>query len=194
MSLRFQSRWKRLGALAACGFALAAGRESYVRWTAPLRQEEAKILRDMAELGERITGARRAISEVRHQEMDMGSTRSHLKRLQGDYPDGSPMVWVPTLVKDHFARSGNVAPLVRHNTNHHDPEIPGYERGFWFVGLPIEARQNISTMVLAAVDLELQNPLLRMLDFAIRPDSDNPAQHLMVINIAVLAPKAKGAR
>ncbi len=190
MSLPFENKWKRLGAVAACGLALAAGRELYVRTTAPLRQQEAKILRDVAALSRRIDAARKTIAEVQAQEKDVEAIRSKAERLQADCPPGSPVVWVPSLLRDHFARSGAAVLLTRLNAIQDEPNLPGHARGFWSAALPIdEAGHDIAALLEEVADLERQNPCVRVLDFAVRPDPENPGHRVALLNLTALSRK-----
>lgn len=190
MSPLTDNKWKHLGALAACGLALAGGREFHVRSTVLLRQQEAEILRDVADLSRRIDGAHKTIEEVRTQQKDAEASRIEWERLQDDHPAGSPMVWVPTLVRDQFARSGTAVLLTRLNTIQDEPNLRGYRRGFWSTALPIdEGGRNIPALLQGVADLEQRNPCVRVLDFTIRPDPENPGGRVALLNLTTLIPK-----
>lgn len=190
MSRRLGNKWKNLGAVALCALALIAGWQIHNRSTAPLRQQEAEILSDVADLKERIAGARKAFAEIRAQEASMTTIRAELMRLEGERRAGSPIVWVPALVKEHFARSGTAVLLTRLNTTQDMPNLPGYARGFWSTALPIdEAGGNIATITRGVVDLEQQNPCVRVLDFAICPDPEHPSRRVALMNLTVLIRK-----
>lgn len=184
-----ENQWNYLGAAAACGLALA-GWGFYARWTAPLHREAAEITRDVVHLRDQIDAAHKTIAEVHALKKDTEATRSAGVRLQEGYPPGSPMVWVPTLIKDHFARSGTAVLLTRLNTVQDEPNLPGQARGFWSTALPIdEAGGNLAPMIHGVADLELQNPFFTVLDFAIRPDPENPGRRVALLNLTALIPK-----
>jgi hypothetical protein len=183
-------KWKRLGAVAVCGLALAASREFYGRSIAPLRQEETETLREIADLRERVESARKTIAEIREQEKDADRIRNELERIENDLPAGSAMVSVPALVSEHFARFGISVPLVRLNRTQDEPSIPGYGRGFWSVALPIdEAGRNIPILLVSVADLDQRNSFVRVLDFSIRPDPETPGGRIGTLNLTAVIRK-----
>ena len=180
----------RLGGLAACALALVAGWGYYAHSIAPLRLREAEISREVGELRVRVADARKTIAGIQAQENDADRVRSELDRLRDELPAGSAMVWLPALLKGHFARAGIAVPVVRLNTTQDEPELPGYGRGYWSAALPIDgAGRNIRTMLAAVADLEEQQPFLRVLDFAIRPDPENPKGRVGLLNLGTLIRK-----
>lgn len=190
MILRYENKWKHLGTVVACGLALVAGREFYLQETAPLRAQAAKILREVAELSGQIDAAHKAIAEVHAEKKDTEASRSAGERLHDGCPAGPPMVWVPALIKDHFARSGTAVLITRFITIQDEPNLPGQERGFWSTALAIgEAGRNITPVIHGIADLEQQHPYVRVLDFAIRTDPENPGQRVALFNLTALIPK-----
>jgi hypothetical protein len=182
--------WTRTGTAGLCGLALAAVWAFHGLAIAPLDQREAAARRDAADLRERIEGARQKIKEVREIEEDTGRTRGELKRLQDELPAGSAMISAPALVKEHFERSGIAVSLVRLNTTQDEPNMPGYVRGFWSVALPIdEPGRTIAPLLLAVAELDQQHSFFRVLDFAIRPDPENPDGRIGVLNVAAVIQK-----
>lgn len=185
-----EKTWMRLGGLAVCALALWSGREYHSRFIAPLSQREMETLREAGDLGERVASARKTIAEIRAQEKDADRVRSELKRLQDELPAGAATVELPALVKRHFASVGIAVPLVRLNTTLDEPELPGYAHDYWSVALPIDAAgRNIPSMLLAVADLDQQNAFVRVLDFSIRPDSENPDGRVGLLNLVALIRK-----
>jgi hypothetical protein len=179
----------RFGAIAVCALALAVGREFYVHSIAPFSQRETEALREAGDLGERVDGAQKTMADIQAQEKDADRVRSELERLRDELP-ADAAVAVPALVKEHFARHGIVVPLVRLNTMQEEPELPGCEHGYWSVALPIDdAGRNITAMLLAVADFDQQNPFVRVLDFSIRPDPENPGGRVGSLNLAALVRK-----
>ena len=122
---------------------------------------------------------------VRHQEAER--VRRELDRLYRELLAGSAMFSMPPLVREHFARFGIPVRLVRMNSTKDEPDIPGHERSFWSVALPIdEGGRNIFKMLLAVADLDQEKPFLRVIDFAIRPDPENPTARMASMNVSVL--------
>ena len=175
----------RIGAIVACALALGAGRDFYTRSISPLLQKESEIQRESDAVDERIENARLTIAKTRTLETNADKSRSELERLQDELPAGSPMVSMPALVGEHFTRHGLNAPLIRLNTTREEPKIPGYRRGYWSLAVPIDKDgANIPTLLSTIADLEQQYAFLRVLDFAIRPDPENPDARVGLMNFA----------
>ncbi len=177
----------RIGAVVACTLAIAAGRDFYTRSISPLLQKETEIQRESDAVDKRIESARLVIAKTRTLETNADRARSELERLQNELPPGSPMVSMPALVGDHFTRHGLNVPLIRLNTTREEPKIPGYRRGYWSVALPIDKDgANIPTLLTTIADLEQHYAFVRVLDFAIRPDPENPEARLGLMNFAAV--------
>jgi hypothetical protein len=184
-----------LRSIAACGLALVVGWAFHARVIAPLKQREAEALRGGAELKSRLDGAQNLIAEVQAEEQNASREPGEMKRLESELPPGSAMFWLPPLVKRHLERAGFADSLVNLSALRDEPRIPGCERSFWSVRLPIDAAgRNVPTLLLAVADLDQQNPFLRVLDFSTRPDPDNRTRRVAAIEVGILSPKAKGPR
>ena len=182
--------WMWLCGLAAFGLALAAGREKYASSLALLRERETEALRATASLGEQIQKAQATIADTQAKETAASRLRRELKDLECRFPEGSATLWLPALVREHFARSGISVRLIRLNTIQDEPDISGYERGVWSVVLPVEETgRNNPKWHLAVAQIESENPCLRVLDFATLPDPENSRGHLMSLTIAALVRK-----
>ncbi|MCE9609489.1 MAG: hypothetical protein K8R23_04620 [Chthoniobacter sp.] len=181
--------WLIGGLLIGCG---AAGLAwfGYQRSLAPLQQSAREAGVATASLQERLEKARVAIQEVRTLESDAQSVRRQMDQLAMDLPDGPAAVWMPKLIKDHFAAFGLSVAIVRMNTVRAEPELPNFRRGYWAVGLPIvENTRSAAGTLLAVAEFEQQHPLVKVLDFAIRPDPENPQRRMALLNVAALIRK-----
>jgi hypothetical protein len=183
----------RIGGVAVYGLALAVGWTFHGRSIVPLRQIEKDTLAEIVDLRASIKSAKVTIAETRTGEQAARLSMSESQRPK-DGPSGKPAsVWLPALVKEHFTRLGIAEPVVRLNMTEEESAIPGYERAFWFVSLPIdEAGRNIATILLGVADLDQRNPLVRVLDFAVQPDSDDPMRRVATFNLTILSPKPSG--
>lgn len=192
--MRFWEHWTRARVVAACAVASTVAWIVHSRAVAPLRGSETEAARNVAELKGHIENALSTIAEIRKEEEDAGKSRNEFEQMQGDLPTGSPLVWLPPLVSETFTSSGLPSPLVHLKSNREDPEIPSCERRSWLVRLPIDnVSRNIAPLLLAVADLDHLNPFVRVLDFAIRPDSGSPSKRSAVLHVAILSPKAKTA-
>lgn len=181
---------KRFGGLAAFALALAAGREYYARSIVPLRQRAAEMLRETDGLGERMENARKTIAETRAQEQEAQHAQSELGRIRDELPKGPATVALPAVLKAHFARSGIDVALVRMNEAKEAPGLPGYEHHYCSMALPIDdAGRNIATLLLAVSGLRQQVPFVRVLDFSIRPDPENPGGRVGSLGLVALTRK-----
>ncbi|MGB8166835.1 MAG: hypothetical protein WCF18_05050 [Chthoniobacteraceae bacterium] len=142
------------------------------------------------ELREKIDGARTAIREAQKLDNAAEAMRWQIERMDQEIPAGPGMVWLPELVKQHFAAFGLTVSIVRMNTVREEPEMPGYSRGYWSVGLPIlDGNHNAEGSLLAVAEFERLHPFISVLDFAIRADPENPQRRLAVLNVAAFIRK-----
>ena len=70
------------------------------------------------------------------------------------------------------------------------PDLAGYQRIYWAVGVNLpDGSRNIPRLLFAVAEIEEQYPFARVIDFAIRPDPEDPRCRAATVNIAVLVPK-----
>lgn len=188
MSVTAHSFTKRRWLLAA-GVAAAGGWAFYSTQISPLRERERTTRHRIAELSGEVQGARRAMEEMRAQEGQATEARAEVDRWNQDYPAGSATAWVPELVESHFARFGIDVAIVRLNTTLEEPELPGYDRAYWSVGMPIAEANKARASLLAAAEFEQQYRFVRLLDFAIQPDPHDVSRRIAVLNLSALIRK-----
>ena len=144
----------------------------------------------IASLREQIAGAHAASQEIRTLAIDATAFRAQIDRLEEEIPGPSVRVSLPEQVKQHFARFGLRVSVVRMNSVREDYDLPGYDRGYWSVSLPIaEARDKAAASLLAVAEFEQQHPFVRILDFAIQPDPEDPAGRVGSLSLATLIRK-----
>ena len=158
--------------------------------TAPFVERERKDRDAVASLQGSIAEAREAIQQVRTLEGEAEAVRLRIGRLDEEIPAGPAMVWLPELVKQHFSHFGLSVAIVRMNTTRDVPDLSRHSRGYWSVGLPIEESSfKAAGAVLAVAEFEQQNPFVKVLDFAIRPDPEHPQGRIAVMNLTALIRK-----
>src|SRR5436190_17487588 len=166
------------------GVTLAAGGMYYEQSTNHTTE------RQNAALKERIADARRTIAELQEQEARAKQERVKLDAIHEGAPPTPALVWFPRRVKQHFQQF-EPGPTTRLNTSVDEAALPGFERTYWAIEMAAgktssEARE----ICIAIAEFERLNPSVRVVDVAIRPDTDNPdAPRLMVVNLSVLGPK-----
>ncbi len=175
--------------LVAASVATVVGWAWYAEGVRPLREDEVTTRIRIAELGGKIESAGKAIEKMRAHDGQAAEARAELDRWNQECPAGSAMTWFPELVKSHFTRFGMVVAIVRLNTTLDEPDLPGYSRAYWSVGLPIsEANKGLASL-LAAAELEQHHRFVRLLDFAIQPDPHDLSRRIAVLNLSALIRK-----
>jgi hypothetical protein len=155
---------------------------------APLQRSERELLGTLTDRRERIDAARKTIEEIKQQEQATAGARAELQRLHRDLPAGSVMSWFPSRMKQHFDRLGISDSVTRLNNALDEPEMPGYQRTYWAVDLPIQgAARDISSLLIAVAELEKAEPIVKVIDLAIRQDDDS--HRIAVINVTALVRK-----
>ena len=125
--------------------------------------------------------------EIQKIESDARALRLEMDRLEGEVPGPSVQALLPEELKKHFAALGRSAPTVRMGSVQEAAGLPGYHRGFWSVALPLlETEQSGAGVALAAAELERRQPFVNVLDFAVQPDSEDPARRVAVLKLMTL--------
>lgn len=160
------------GRVWAGGAVLGAAWLFYSQAIGPLQERTADSLRKLVHLRAHLATARGTIQQVREQEQEAGRARGELQRSHGDVRGGSPMVWFPDRMKQHFGRYGIPESVTRLNTALKEPGLPRCQRTYWAVDLPIQnAAHDIPKLLIAVAELEEAEPIVRVIDVAIRQDS-----------------------
>ena len=190
MSTGAAGKWARYFAVLGSGLALLAGWKYESASLHTLRERETEAMREIADLSGRIEKAQEVLAAGRDEEGEAGRIQSELKRLQDALPTGSAMVSLPAIVKGHFESRGVPVQVIRLNATREEPGIPGYDRDFWSVAIPIEeAGRNMTKFLRSVADLDRENPFMRILDLAVRPDPMNPGRRLAMLNVTTLVRK-----
>jgi hypothetical protein len=172
--------------LAAAGLAWWTSVLSVAPWV----ERERRARAESAALKTRLEEAHAAIQKVRDLESDAQAVRRQIDQLAQEIPPGSATVWLPELVKEHFPKFGMNDVIVRMNTIRDVPELPGFHRGYWSVGVPLaETPRSAEGALLAVAEIEQQHPLVKVLDFAIRPDPEHPQGRVALLNVSALIRK-----
>ena len=167
--------------LAIASLAIAAGGVFYERG---IKRGSA---RETADLHGRIVEAQRLIAEV-----DTLDIRQHLSASEGiplsaNLPSGSAQVWLPELVKKHFTNAGLDVSIVRLNSLLDIPETRNFQRGYWSVGVAVEENgKNIPDLLTAVAQFERQNTFIKVLDFSVAQDPENPGKRIAGVNLTTL--------
>ncbi len=184
------SRVRMIGGLLLGSIAVGVAWSSYDQAGAPFRLHEREDRDAIFGLRARVEKARTTIQEVRKLESDAQVVRSQIARLEQEIPAGPAMVWLPELVKTHFASFGLSGAIVRMNIVRGEPDLPAFRRGYWSIALPLpEGSRSAAGSLLAVAEFEQQHPFVKVLDVAIRPDPENPQGKVALLNVAALIRK-----
>lgn len=183
-------RFGTKGSLLVGSIALGVAWWSYSQSIDPFLEREKEARDAIASLKERVGRARTAIQDVRALESDAQTVRRQIEELGRSLPEGAATTWMPELLKQHFSAFGLNTSIVRMNVIRAEPDLPGFCRGYWSVGLPLgEASRSEAGSLLAVAELEQQYPFAKVLDFAVRPDPENPQGRIVLLNVAALVRK-----
>lgn len=156
----------------------------------PRSLHEEDSVRRAGELRQQLDSARGKLRAIKNSEQELGDARSALKKLFGASALTSAMVTFPESVRQHFARFGIPLRVMRLNTIQEMPDVPGYQRVYWSVGLPVaETDQNATGLLIAVAELEEQNCFIKVVDFALQPDVEDPLARTVGINLVTLLPR-----
>ena len=157
---------------------------------APLRLHKKDSVRRVEELRQQLDSAQATLRVSKDPEQELEGERTALNRLFGESALNSAMVSFPESVRQHFARFGIPLRVMRLNTIQEMPDLPGYQRVYWSVALPVaETDRKITGLLIAVAELEKQNRFTKVIDFALLPDVEEPRARTVGINLVTLLPK-----
>lgn len=160
---------------------------SYERSLGSFRRRETNARAEVARLAARVATTRSTIQRARALENEAQEVRRQIARLGQDLPEGPVAKWMPALLTQHLTASGMKTCVIQMGTVRDEPDLPGFLRGTWSVGLPlVEGSNTTAGSLLAMAKFKQRHPFVRVLDFAIRPDPENPRQRIALFNLAVL--------
>jgi hypothetical protein len=156
----------------------------------PLQESADQNIRRIEELKRNVRDARRRIKETQDMERRAAGARAELARWNRERSAASAMVWFPARIKEHFQRFGIVEPGTRMNTSRDEPGLPGFQRTYWRVSLPLSDAEGSAAEVMRAVaQLEQDDPSVKVTDFTILPDPENLERRVAGINVSTLVRK-----
>jgi hypothetical protein len=159
---------------------------------APVRERERQVRAETASLREQISDVRKTVQEIHGLEIRSASERGELNRSDSEFPAGSPVVWIPGLVKRHFGRFGFAELNTEMKDALDEPEFPEYQRIHWstYVVLPMrDAARQIGALLLAVAELEQTERIVRLVDIAVETDADERGPRTAVITFSTLLRK-----
>jgi len=115
----------------------------------------------LAETNGSLRQARNSIDQTRELESECASIRSQLAARAEAMT--SPLVSFPAQMSRHFRQFGIENITTRVNTGIPESELPGYQRTFWSVAVPLGGSQSdVDRALLAFSGLESANPSWRV--------------------------------
>jgi hypothetical protein len=156
---------------------------------APLQVQEDELVRKQKELRAELDSTHEILTSLKDSDEKVAEARTVLNRMLGDKSRNS-MVSFPNDMKDYFSRFALSAPTVRFVTAQDEPGLPGYNKLYWAIGVPVpDTDRNLEGLLRATAALEKEDRFLKMTDFALVPDATDPNVRVASINLVVLGKK-----
>jgi hypothetical protein len=166
---------------------MAVGWWLYAQQIAPLQRQETGTRAAIADLRGRINAARSSLTAIDDLQQQTGNLPARLQEIHGDISADSALAWLPQRVKGHFARFGLPIGATHMVSMQDEPELPGYRRSHWTVGLPIEGgNRKIGALLLAVEGLENEERFVRVIDCVIQPVQEDSSQHKVSMKLLAL--------
>lgn len=157
---------------------------------APIQYRERQVRTEIANFRRQISDAQKTLKGIQDLEMKSASTRSELHRLDSEFPDTPPVVWIPERMRQHFGHFGFVELNTRVKAASDEPELPGYQRISWSMDIPMQnITKQIGGLLLAVADLEQTLRIARVADIAIQADANEPGPRTAVVTFSTLLRK-----
>ena len=152
-----------------------------------LRQRNDDLRRRLPNLRQAIDSAERTLKQVRELEQQTAQARADIQQLFGEHHGESALVWFPNHLREHLDHFGIHEAMIRLNTVRNDETLTGYRRAYWGVGMPVEnGTKDLTQLLYAAAELEEKDRFVKVLDFAVRPDAEDPQRRTVAINLMAL--------
>jgi len=173
-----------------CGTALVLAWQFQIWMLHPLNLQHEDFIRQRTELQNNLRSAHEKLVAIKDSEVKVGEARATLNRLLGQHRDTPTMVSFPNEMEAHFSHFGFSSAVVRFVTAREDRDLPGYQRVYWSIGLPIpRTDRNVAGLLLTLSDLEKQDRFIKVIDFALQPDAEDPSLRTASINLMILSEK-----
>ena len=154
---------------------------------APLRSQAKESTRKIGELQEQLDSVSKTLRRIKDAEQQTGEARASLNRRLSEFPHESAMSAIPKDIRKHFSGFGLPPSVIRLNTAQPEPNLPGWQRAYWSVGLPIaKTDSNLTALLLAVAELDRREPFVNVVDFAVQPYPENPGRRVASLNIMAL--------
>ena len=156
----------------------------------PAQQREHQIHIEMASVQAQTSEARIALKLLQNLETQSADASAELRRMDSEFPNTPPVVWVPERVKQYFGRFGFPELTVRQTAALEAPELPGYERILWSAHVPMKnAAKQKGDLLLAMANLAEAEPIVRVADITIEAGASEPEPRPAVFTFSTLLRK-----
>jgi len=167
--------------------AVIAGSICFVQMIVPLKKAGDEINRQTDEARAKIEEVRSKIDSLRLLENEATAAVEELEEIDQRLPATSPLVWIPDRLTKHFQQFKFAAPLVRLASAQAEPEMRGFQRIYWSVGLPLaSAKRPLDKALFAAAELERNDPFFRVVDLSILPNLEQPGERIAVVAVVTI--------
>ena len=164
-----------------------AGSICFEQMIAPLKKAGEEISRQADEASVQIEEVRNKIDSLRLLESKASAAVEELEEINQQLPAGSPLVWIPDRLTKHFQQFEFAAPLARLASAQAEPEMRGFQRIYWSVGLPLaSAKRPLDKVLFAAAELERNDPFFHVVDLSILPNLEHPGERIAVVAVVTI--------
>ena len=118
---------------------------------------------------------------------------SHAAQQEGAAPLRALCIARHCFLSEHlaryFAQMGIANAVTRLNTEFAEPNMPGFQRTYWAVDLPLPgSRSDMSRLLIAVAALEETDSIAKVMDLAIRTE-DGTGHRTAIMNVSALTEK-----
>lgn len=167
--------------------ALLATVATYFYEVVPLRERNERLQQSLRATREARARDWAQIRQAREREQETAGARAEISRLLGYLHEGSAAVEMPLLAKKHFHRFSFEASVVRLNALRNESGLQHCQTAYLGVGVPVErGGQDVAGLLLAVAELEDQNKFVRIVDFSLGPDAEDPRRLMGGFNFSAL--------
>ena len=158
-----------------------------LKWTSALSPDNGAMEQKRTELAEFLRKTRASIPQLRETGAESEQAFGELRALYAEHPESAPTVWFPERIKECLDPFGRAESVVRLNTVTDEDRLPGYRRAYWSIGIPVASGPFATTKLLTMIAaIEEQNRYVRLVDFALRADVEDPNQQTALLNVAAI--------
>ena len=156
---------------------------------APLQTEHLSLRQKHEDLRQKIAATHQELTTLKDSDQKVAEVRARLNAMLSDQA-GDPLVNFPRKMQEYFGQFGYPSCNVRLVTTRQAADLSDYQKIYWSIGIPIpETEPNLQQLLVAVTALEQGDRYIKMTDFAVEADPQNPNLRVASLNLVVLGTK-----